>query len=400
MKPKILKNDFDYEKALEYIEILMAKEESTENNEEIELFTTLISNYEDKFFSIDLPNPIDAILFVMDHKNLKRKDLIPIIGSQSKVSEILNRKRPLSLTMIRNLNTELKIPAEILLQDTEKKIIPLKKFEYSDYPVSEMFKLGYFSGYNKISQVKDYFEDIMTELFDIFSKEIPNNVYCKQANVKNEPNNKALVVWQAHILKQISFEKIDDFSLNTLDDNFFEGLLALSTLSKGPLLVKDYLNSFGIYFKIEQHLSKTYLDGATFKAVDNKPIIGLTLRHDRLDNFWFTLIHELSHVVKHLYKGDEERAFFDDTFSNQKKQIPLIEQEANNFSMEYLVPSSKISNKDLCNYKWTSLNIKREAKRIKRSPAILAGRIRHETGNFSIFTDMLGINEVRYLFKN
>lgn len=121
MAPKILKTNSDYEEALEYIEILMEKPESDEINDEIELFTSLISNYEDKYYPIDLPDAIDSILFVMDQQGIKRKDLIPLIGSKSKVSEILSRKRPLSVYMIQNLNRELKIPTKILLQSGEKK---------------------------------------------------------------------------------------------------------------------------------------------------------------------------------------------------------------------------------------------------------------------------------------
>jgi HTH-type transcriptional regulator/antitoxin HigA len=150
MKPKLLKNNHDYEMALKYIESLMEQPESKVTNEEIELFTSLISSYEEKYFPVDLPNPIDAILFVMDQQGLERKDLIPIIGSQSKVSEILNRKRPLSLSMIRRLHEELNIPAEILLQDTQQNQVPEKQFIYEDYPVSEMYKLGYFPNFHKI----------------------------------------------------------------------------------------------------------------------------------------------------------------------------------------------------------------------------------------------------------
>lgn len=118
MKPKVVKNNLEYERALKYVGSLMEQPESATINDEIELFTTLLSVYEDKNFPIELPDPIDAILFVMDQQGMCRKDLVPIIGSQSKVSEILNRKRPLSLSIMRKLHEKLNIPATILLQDT------------------------------------------------------------------------------------------------------------------------------------------------------------------------------------------------------------------------------------------------------------------------------------------
>ncbi len=119
-----------------------------------------------------------------------------------------------------------------------------------------------------------------------------------------------MLAWQAHILQQVSSDEIDDFSMDALDDTFLEELLSFSMYSKGPLLVKDYLQSFGIHFVISQHLPKTYVDGAVFKSQDGKPVIVLSLRHDRVDNFWFTLFHELGHIVKHLYSKTDNRAFF------------------------------------------------------------------------------------------
>ena len=120
MKPKVIKTEDEYEMALQYLGSLMEEDETAALNDEIELFSTLIKTYEDEHYPMELPDPIEAILFMMDQQDLKRKDLIPIIGSQSKVSEVLNRKRPLSLTMIRNLHQELHISAEILLQDMKR----------------------------------------------------------------------------------------------------------------------------------------------------------------------------------------------------------------------------------------------------------------------------------------
>lgn len=400
MKPKILKNNHDYEIALEYIETLMEEHESKDINEEIELFTSLITTYEDETFPVNLPDPIDAICFVMDQQGLKRKDLISIIGSQSKVSEVLNRKRSLSLSMMRKLHDELHIPAEILLQDVQSNSVPEKQFSYNDYPVSDMFKLGYFPNSHKISQVKDNFEDLMSELFSQFVDIIPKPVYCKQSKGKSAPNKNALIVWQAHILQQASFEVIDDFSIDALDDAFIEELLSFSMDSKGPLLVKAYLQSFGIHFMIEQHLPKTYVDGAAFRAIDDKPVIVLSLRHDRIDNFWFTLIHELGHVIKHLYNEINSIAFFDDTFSRPKINISMAEQEANDFATEYLIPTNKVKISELRELSvWSPSKVIVIAKEIKRSPAILAGRIRYETQNFSIFSEILGSKCVKLLFK-
>lgn len=134
MKPKLLKNNHDYEIALEYIASLMEQPESDEINEEIELFSSLITMYEDEHYPVDLPDPIEAIEFAMEQQGLTRKDLIPIIGSQSKVSEVLYRKRPLSLSMMRNLHEKLHIPTEILLQEA-----PLKQKQANDFHSNHVY---------------------------------------------------------------------------------------------------------------------------------------------------------------------------------------------------------------------------------------------------------------------
>lgn len=118
MKPKIIRNEVGYAAALERISLLMEKdpEPLSPEGEELELLALLVDHYEKEAFPIDLPDPISAIQFRMEQQGLKAKDLIPYIGSASKVSEVLSGQRELSKTMIRNLVNGLGIPAEVLLQ--------------------------------------------------------------------------------------------------------------------------------------------------------------------------------------------------------------------------------------------------------------------------------------------
>jgi HTH-type transcriptional regulator/antitoxin HigA len=98
------------------IEVLMDAEPESPEEEELELLALLVETYEEEHYPIDLPDPVEAIKFRMDQEGLEPKDLISYIGSQSKVSEVLNYKRSLSLSMIRNLQEGLGIPAEVLIQ--------------------------------------------------------------------------------------------------------------------------------------------------------------------------------------------------------------------------------------------------------------------------------------------
>ncbi len=138
MKPKVIKNEADYQSTLAHLEILMNARTGTPEEEALELFAVLIENYEKEHFPIGMPDPVEAVKFRMEQQGLTRKDLIPYIGSQSKVSEVLNHKRPLSLAMIRALNKGLGIPYEVLLQEPQKGLARQKNVRRA-YPASKKF---------------------------------------------------------------------------------------------------------------------------------------------------------------------------------------------------------------------------------------------------------------------
>ena len=152
-----------------------------------------------------------------------------------------------------------------------------------------------------------------------------------------------------------------------------------SYYSEGPRLVPELLNKRGIHFVLLSHLPKTYLDGACFLSPAGRPVIGMTLRYDRLDNFWFTLLHELAHVKLHVH--EDGPAFFDDTEHDACEDDDPREAEANAFARDRLIPDAVwqiggpapalASNDDQA-----VLDL---AERLEISPAIIAGRIRWET---------------------
>ncbi len=117
MNIKPIKNKEDYTQTLSYIENLMNAKPNTPQMDELEVLTTLVEAYEEQHYKIEAPDPIEAIKFRMEQEGLKQKDLITIVGSKSRVSEILNRKRKLTIEMIRNLHKQLHIPIESLFLD-------------------------------------------------------------------------------------------------------------------------------------------------------------------------------------------------------------------------------------------------------------------------------------------
>jgi HTH-type transcriptional regulator / antitoxin HigA len=121
MEIKPIRAEADYEAALLEIEQLFEAVPGTPAGDRLEILTTLVEAYEEKHYSMPLPDPIEAILYYLESRGLSRRDLEPYLGSRARVSEVLNRKRGLSLEMIRRLHHGLKIPAEVLIQPYENK---------------------------------------------------------------------------------------------------------------------------------------------------------------------------------------------------------------------------------------------------------------------------------------
>ncbi len=117
MKLKPIRTEEDYEMALKRLEKIFESEPGTNEGDELEVLALLIEDYEDKHYPIGPPDPIEAIKFRMEQMGMKQKDLGDILGHKSRASEILNKKRKLTLEMIRKLSRELKIPTEVLIQE-------------------------------------------------------------------------------------------------------------------------------------------------------------------------------------------------------------------------------------------------------------------------------------------
>jgi len=117
MNIKPIKTEQDYTNALNKIESLMDAKPNTAQIDELEVLTILVEAYEEQHYKIEAPDPIEAIRFRMEQEGLKQKDLVTIVGSKSRVSEILNKKRKLTIEMIRNLHSQLHIPIESLFLD-------------------------------------------------------------------------------------------------------------------------------------------------------------------------------------------------------------------------------------------------------------------------------------------
>lgn len=136
MNIKPIKTEKEYEAALKEIEKLMGADPNTPEGDRLEVFATLVEAYENKHYAIPLPDPIEAINYYMESRGLTRIDLEKYIGSRARVSEILNRKRPLTLNMIQRLNSGLGIPADVLVQPYKLGVARAKSNHSQRVPVA------------------------------------------------------------------------------------------------------------------------------------------------------------------------------------------------------------------------------------------------------------------------
>ncbi|MEN9657375.1 MAG: hypothetical protein RL571_840 [Pseudomonadota bacterium] len=403
---KVIKTEQDHACAVESLLNLMTAD-GDENTEAIELLALLIQDYERKISPRPLVDPIDAIHFRMEQMGMVAKDLIPYLGSQSKVSEVLNRKRPLTLAMIRNLHQGLGISAEILLSE-EYRQIDLNvdsDFDVAKFPLSEMAKRGCFGEQYKftpIQQIKDSAEELIRWFFG------SNNVghhgglaYLRapqsQSGVRTM-NDNALLTWTVWVKQKARMEVIDaPYRDGVITDDWVRELVKLSRFKnegqQGPKLAKEYLAQYGIVLVIEPHFKKTYLDGAAMLDGD-RAIIGMTLRYDRLDNFWFVLLHELAHIKLHL---NADRTRMIDNLDDKVQQAEEFEKEADLFAQAALIPAlswigSAVSNSHLL------ADAQQLARELDISVAIVAGRVRHVTGNWRLLQNVLCKGEVKGMF--
>jgi len=205
----------------------------------------------------------------------------------------------------------------------------------------------------------------------------------------------ALLAWQCRIIDLAKKKEVaSKYKPKAITNEWLNKLVRISIKKDGPKEAIDYLQDFGIRLVIEQHLPQTHLDGAAFLLPDGSPIIGMTLRFDRIDNYWFVLLHELVHIIKHLHK-DRIESIFDDL----DVEAGDIEQEADKQAGEILVPEDKWENA-LARYVQSKESIIAFANELNINPAIVAGKIQREAKNYTILTDMVGQGKVRKLFPN
>ena len=258
-------------------------------------------------------------------------------------------------------------------------------------PYREMIKRKWFDvprGGNPIEKAREYF-------LRAAGPQFATVYHRKKMRSSNVPNEYALLAWQARVLERarglVEREKLAEF---VLDDRWLPDLVSLTKRKDGAKRASHLLAKKGIALIIERHLPGSYLDGAAMLDEGERPVIGLTLRYDRLDNFWFVLLHELGHVFLHLFDG-LRFDFFDEESASENDSI---EADANRFAENALIPDD-LWDQCLSRFALSEEAVRIDADNLGIDPSIIAGRIRKERSNYTILNDFVGQGQVRPQFE-
>ena len=339
-------------------------------------------------------DPVEAIRFYMAERGLKQRDLVPMIGSRSKVSEVLSGTRMLTMPMARALHQHLGIPAEALLKEQNVHAgTSESEIDWRRFPLKEMAKRQWIE---QRTDLRENAEELITCLMDKAGCSEPAAALYRKtdqnrANAKTDPY--ALNAWCWQVLAQANER---DFRADYREDGDQAELLnqvaRLSPAIDGPRQAVDFLADQGIAIEIVPHLPKTHLDGAAMKSMDGRPVIGLTLRYDRIDNFWWVLMHELAHVALHLSETNE--TFIDDL---QLTAASDVEQEADDYAYNCLIPEETWHDSGILENP-SPMAVIGLAQEAGVHPAIVAGRARRELENYRLLSQFVGTGKVRPIF--
>lgn len=394
MNVKVIKSESEHRSALLEAERLMALNlhPGSKETERLELLGLLLEDYERKAFDFGPVDPVEAIEFRMAEQGLKQKDLVPLIGSRSRVSEVLSRKRPLTVAMIRSLSTGLGIPADSLLGAGEKHAAELPSseapIEWRLFPYSEMERRGWFAevrvtGSTVEERLKSFLQQVVphADARVLFRMKFHGEVSSKSYH--------SVLAWTTRVLVRAkqSEHQLPKFDVSRLSAEVLRDLARLSWFSEGPKLAIEFLAKLGVVVVVERRLPNAVFDGAAMLSPTGVPVIGLTMRLDRVDYFWFTLLHEVAHVWRHLASGQE--AFIDriDAVADEGGS-EAKEREANRIARESFIRRA-VWERSQARLSPTKENIQELADVLHIHPAIIAGRIQFESGRYEVFREFL-----------
>lgn len=333
-------------------------------------------------------------------KGLTQRELANLAGLQEQQIQKYEKEQygSASLNRISHIASTIgfKFDAKLtLLRDGASADDMLGGLYLADFPFAEMNSRGWFGASLDRRASAAERARVLRDFFVHAPREIAPALHRKTAGSLSAPRRAALVAWQARILTKARQRTGLARRFTTPPAEVVSQIAKLSSDPIGIEKVVGLLLEYGIIVVFERHLPKTKLDGAAMSLDGIYAVIGMTARHDRVDNFWFVLLHELGHIIRHWPRVIGEGILDEDAGSDSDE---LIEKEADEFSENAILPRTTWLGSTV-RFTKRPEDIKKFAARCGLHPALIAGRIRRER-NYTEFHDMLGTGEIRDFLRS
>ena len=369
---------------IQELEINGLKSQITEIEADLSYYDGLKAGEIDPSESISLETLPSVLIQARIASGLSQADLAEKIGLELQQIQRYEASEYIGASLYRLIEVSrvLNVHAENLFET--KAVFTWSAVEdvvWNELPVNDMAERRWFGvpqGTDIIERAKKYFlEDAGPQFFAALQR--------KKTRGVTIPNEYSLLAWQTRV-HELAMRRIDGEQLPAFkfDERWLDEIPKLTRRKHGPRSAVQLLAENGIVLVIEKNPRGTYLDGATMLAASGHPIIGLTLRNDRLDNFWFTLFHELGHVYLHLFDG-LRYDYFDD---NEASTADSVELEAEKFALNRLIPEQSWD-QCLSRFSLSEEAVEHDADRLDIDASIIAGRIRKELDNYNILTQLV-----------
>ena len=362
---------------------MLQENDNAKNSDDIEILSTLIEQFERAHFPVDYPTPISAIKFRMAQLDMSPRQLEPFIGSRARVSEVLSGKRALSIDMIKSLHEGLGVPYESLMSERAKQ---QGRADASTSTIAKLQSLGFDLD---LEDIPSFISSTLQQNSAVLHRKT------RTQRAASKTDQRALVIWQSAILKRSKLRRAK-FDPSEFSSKDLRQIAILSSKSNGPARAIQRLAELGISVVILPCLPGTFLDGAAMLDQKGNPVIALTLRFDKVDSFWFTLLHECAHVLLHYRELQRSNSAFIDDMEIPSEDI--FEREADNMARISLIPDAIISQ---VNWNEATLqgDLQAVASRARVHISVVAGRWQRDHRNYKRFARLIERNTVRDLLK-
>jgi HTH-type transcriptional regulator/antitoxin HigA len=326
-------------------------------------------------------SPGRIILNELDARGWSQQDLASIMGRpEQMLSEIIHAKKQITAETAHQLakafgttpdfwlNLEMQYQLNQVASQNQDQEIERRSRLYRLAPISEMIKRGWIQASDSINVL----EQAYCRFFNVQSIDLqPQMAVRLRASADRGPQERAVIAWVRQAERLALEQTVPDYNRKDFE-GLLEKLLRCASKAEDIGKIPGYLLSHGIHFVIVPHLSKTYLDGAAF-WIDGNPVVALTLRYDRIDTFWFTLMHELAHIYH-----DHKIVHVDQLFGREEEDFGREEVIANQQAVEWLMPQPDF--KDFIESsgpRFSRTSIEVFSEKIERHPGIVIGQLMH-----------------------